>query len=379
MKIAVVICEYNPLQNGHIYHLSRAKSDTGAERVVCVMSGNFTQRGECAVSDKYTRATWAVKNGVDMVVELPPQYVLTTAKYFALGGVKIANLIKGDVILSFGSELGDIKALQEIADIQEDSNFKSALKTSLDLGNGYAKSYGDAIGKVSPQFADCVCSPNNILAIEYIKALNELNSKVLPHTVKRIGGGYHDKKATELCSASAVREACEKGKLNDVRQSVPACVYDALSRSDMQKHLDVKDRIFMLLKYCAPNIDMTMIHGVKEGVENRISSLLDECDCWQGFWSKLTTKRYTDAYLLRTLTNVLLSNKYSANDLAQENINFVNVLAVAERSKDLLSAFNCDVATKSGHIPNDSLIHTADLLYSCLLGNFSNHMQIVKD
>ena len=85
-----------------------------------------------------------------------------------------------------------------------------------------------------------------------IKALNELNSKVLPHTVKRIGGGYHDKKATELCSASAVREACEKGKLNDVRQSVPACVYDALSRSDMQKHLDVKDRIFMLLKYCAP-------------------------------------------------------------------------------------------------------------------------------
>ncbi len=109
MKIAAIICEYNPMQNGHVYHLSKALKETQAERVVCIMSGNFTQRGEIAVADKYARAAWAVKNGADAVVELPPQYVLTTAKYFALGGVKIANLIKGDVVLSFGSECGDIE------------------------------------------------------------------------------------------------------------------------------------------------------------------------------------------------------------------------------------------------------------------------------
>ena len=103
MKIAVIICEYNPLQKGHEYHVSRALKDTGADKVVCIMSGNFIQRGGLAIADKYTRATWAIKSGADMVVELPPQYVLTTAKYFALGGVKIANAIKGDVSLSFGS------------------------------------------------------------------------------------------------------------------------------------------------------------------------------------------------------------------------------------------------------------------------------------
>ena len=164
MKIAVIICEYNPLQRGHVYHISRAVKDVGAEKVICIMSGNFTQRGELAVADKYTRATWAIKSGADMVIELPPQYVLTAAKYFALGGVKIANNISGNVTLSFGSEIGDLETLKNIADLQENDDFKSALNSMLEQGNGYAKSYAYAIAKISPKYSDVLLSPNNILA-----------------------------------------------------------------------------------------------------------------------------------------------------------------------------------------------------------------------
>ena len=104
MKIAVIICEYNPLQKGHVYHIRKTVEDCACDKVVCIMSGNFVQRGEAAIADKYTRAEWAVKNGADLVVELPPQYALTTAKYFALGAIKIANALDCEKVLSFGSE-----------------------------------------------------------------------------------------------------------------------------------------------------------------------------------------------------------------------------------------------------------------------------------
>lgn len=379
MKIAVVCCEYNPLQNGHVYHLSRSKQDIDADFVLCIMSGNFTQRGEYAIRDKYTRAVWAVKNGADAVVELPPQYVLSTAKYFAVGAVKIAKLLKGDVTLSFGSELGDIDILKSIADVQEDSEFKDALKKSLDNGNGYAKSYGDAFKTAAPQFANDVLSPNNILAIEYIKAVNLLDANVGLHTVKRIGGAYKDENAEFLGSASAVRAMCKKGDISSVENNVPQCVAKELTPFYIDKYFSANYTFFNLLKFNSDKVELNKIHGVKEGIENRISNLLKESDNWESFWNKLTTKRYTDAYLLRTLTNILVENTFTAQELLAENIQFVNALAISQRGRELLSAFDCEVITKEMQIPQNCLIRNADKLYSCLLGNFFNAMQIVKD
>ena len=378
MKIAVIICEYNPLQNGHLYHLSRAVKDTGADKVVCIMSGNFTQRGELAIADKYTRAEWAVKCGADMVVELPPQYVLTTAKYFALGGVKIANAIKGDVTLSFGSEIGQLEALKEVAYFKETDEFKTVLDEELKKGNGYAKSYAIALEKTQPFLAHLLELPNNILAVEYLKSLKETQSSITPHTLPRIGGGYLDTQSTDYPSASCVREQWQNGNLSAISQGVPAIVFDYLNNTSPAIMQTAKDKLLSILKFNIDSIDLQSIHGVKEGVENRIKTTLKESSSWRELTDKLSTKRYTNAYLLRTLINILISNTYQANDLQTDKIDFVNVLAVEENSKELLSAFDCNVITKSVKLPDDCLIKRADSLYSSVTKKMPTHMRIVS-
>ena len=377
MKIAVIICEYNPLQNGHLYHISRALKDADADKVVCIMSGNFTQRGELAIADKYTRAQWAVKCGVDMVVELPPQYVLTTAKYFALGGVKIANAIKGEIVLSFGSEIGQLNALKEVAYFKEDDEFKVILDEELKKGNGYAKSYSVALEKTQPFLAHLLTTPNNILAVEYLKSLKETNSSITPHTMPRIGGGYLDTQVSDYPSASCVREQWQKGNLSAISQGVPQAVLEYLSDTSPDTIRTAKDKLLSILKFNIDGIDLQNIHGVKEGVENRIKTALKQSSSWQELIDKISTKRYTNAYLLRTLINILISNTYSANDLQNDKIDFVNVLAVEEKSKELLSCFDCNVITKSIELPDNCLIKRADSLYSSVIGKLPNRMQIV--
>ena len=378
MKIAVIICEYNPLQRGHVYHISRAVKDVGAEKVICIMSGNFTQRGELAVADKYTRATWAIKSGADMVIELPPQYVLTAAKYFALGGVKIANTISGNVTLSFGSEIGDLATLKNIADLQENDDFKSALNSMLEQGNGYAKSYAYAIAKISPKYSDVLLSPNNILAVEYIKALGETNSSVTPYTLHRVGSCYHQTCTNEYPSASGIRSMWQNNDLSGIAQGTPQYVYEYLKEFNPQNYNLSYAKLFSLLKYNSDSIDLKSIHGVKEGIENRITAALKECEYWQDFVDRLSTKRYTNAYLLRTLINILISNTHSATDLKNQKIEYVNVLAVEQNSKDLLSSFDCRVITKSSDLPDGCLILRADNLYSSVRNNIPQYMQIVK-
>ncbi|MDE6474124.1 MAG: nucleotidyltransferase family protein [Clostridia bacterium] len=378
MKIAVIICEYNPLQKGHVYHISRAVKDSGAKKVICIMSGNFTQRGELATADKYARATWAIKGGADMVVELPPQYVLTTAKYFALGGVNIADAIKGDVTLSFGSESGNLQVLKDIASFQEDEAFKTVIDEELKKGCGYAKSYAAALSQFNQYYAEALSTPNNILAVEYLKALNEIKSSITPHTLARLGGGYHQTTADEYPSASAIRSMWQKGDLQAIAQGVPQCVFEYFKSTPAKVWQGANEKMFSLLKFNINNIDLKNIHGVKEGVENRIAAALKESACWQELVKKLSTKRYTDAYLLRTLTNILISNTYQANDLQKQEIDFVNVLAVEKNSKDLLSAFDCRTITKSSDLPDSSLILRADNLYSSVRNNIPQYMQIVE-
>ena len=377
MKIAVIISEYNPLQKGHEYHISRAIKDSGAEKVICIMSGNFTQRGQLAIADKYQRAEWAIMSGADLVVELPPQYVLTTAKYFALGGVKIANAIDGEVTLSFGSELGILKFLQEIAYFKEDEEFKAILDEELKKGYGYAKSYAIALEKLYPFHSLVLTTPNNILAVEYLKALKETRSSITPHTIARIGGGYNQTSVSDYPSASCVREQWQNGNLQSISHGVPSIVFDYLQKLSPADFSNAKEKLFSLLKFNIDSVDLPSIHGVKEGVENRIKNTLKDSVSWQDVLDKLSTKRYTNAYLLRTLTNILIANTYSADDLQNEEV-FANVLAVEKDSSDLLSCFNCEVITKSSKLPENCLIKRADSLYSSVFKNIPNRMQIIN-
>ncbi len=379
MKIAVVICEYNPFQKGHVYLLAESARLTESDRTVCVMSGNFTQRGEPAIADKYARAQWALRGGADAVVELPPQYVLSSAQFFAIGGVRIAAALEGDVTLCFGSECGNTYKLKEIAEYEESQNFKRALNEYLAKGTGYAKSYAQAMRDLNEEYADIISSPNNILAIEYLKAIKSTNSDIGALSIKREGGGYLDSQYNDIySSAGAVRAMLKKGDNESVKKSVPEFVYESLKDFDYSDYTASQDKIFALLKYIAKTRDLSSIHGVKEGIENRITAALAQSRDKEELAEKLSTKRYTDSYLARTLINILLDNRFDAETLKKETPQFVNVLAVKENSKDILSAFKCRVNVKNSTLPNGSLIAAADRLYSSVRSNIPDVMITLK-
>lgn len=213
MKTVGIIAEYNPFHNGHAYQIAEAKRITGADYAVVVMSGNFVQRGTPAVWDKYTRTRASLLGGADLVFELPVVYATASAEYFAEGGVALLTALGVDT-LCFGSECGDINALMEIAKklIDESPEFKEALNISLREGNSYPLAREDALkahcaahGLSIPE--DILINPNNLLGIEYCKAILAHNSKLTPYTIQRIGASYHEATASEdrYCSATALR------------------------------------------------------------------------------------------------------------------------------------------------------------------------------
>lgn len=378
MKIAVIICEYNPLQKGHVYHIQNTVKKSMCDRLVCIMSGNFVQRGESAVVDKYTRAKWAIQSGADCVIELPPQYVLSTAKYFALGAIKIADKLKCEKLLSFGSEDGTLDNLQKIADFEESDSFKAILDEYMKKGYGYPQSYAMAIDKLCPDLSSAVATPNNILGIEYLKAIKSTKSSLIPMTIKRLGEYKSDSLDKGFASASAIRQLIMQNKIGNINEYVPGQVYDYLKEVSPSLYKTAKDKLFAILKYIANKQTAKSAHGVKEGIENRIYDCLNTSNDYDELLTQLATKRYTNAYLNRTLINIALANNYTAQELQNEDISFVNILAINKNAKDILSLFDCEVITKSFSLPSDCLIAKCDNLYSSIY--FSpkyNAMQLV--
>ena len=213
MKTVGIIAEYNPFHNGHAYQIAEAKRITGADYAVVVMSGDFVQRGTPAVWDKYTRTRAALLGGADLVFELPVIYATASAEYFAEGGVALLTALGVDT-LCFGSECGDINALMAIAKLftHESPEFKDALTQSLREGKSYPVAREDAyrahcVAHQLPIQEDILSNPNNLLGIEYCKAILTQNSALVPFTVKRIGDSYHEETASEdrYCSATALR------------------------------------------------------------------------------------------------------------------------------------------------------------------------------
>ena len=188
MKIVGLITEYNPFHNGHLYHLEKSKSITGCDYTVSVMSGNFLQRGEPALTDKWIRAKMAIDNGVDLVIELPTLYACQSAEFFAYGAIKLLDSLNVIDYVSFGSEVGSIKDLKKIASIlvNEPKEFKDILRDTLKLGIAFPKARSQALKKyltlkniTIDNVEDILNNPNNILGIEYIKALLKIDSKII--------------------------------------------------------------------------------------------------------------------------------------------------------------------------------------------------------
>lgn len=212
MKIIAIIAEYNPFHNGHAYQLSMARKMTGADAVVVIMSGDYVERGEPALIEKFNRANMALKNGADLVLELPVLYATASAEIFAEGAVSILNALNCVDELVFGAEDDDLTLLQKIADIlaEEPVDYKNLLNQYQRKGLSYPQASSEALTKLFPDenLSKVLAKPNNILAIQYLKALHHTDSRIKPVLIKRIGAGYHETqivKNAEYSSATAIR------------------------------------------------------------------------------------------------------------------------------------------------------------------------------
>ncbi len=217
MKTNAIICEYNPFHNGHRYQIAKIKEKSGSP-VTAIMSGNFTQRGDIAIYDKFTRAESAVKNGADIVIELPTVYACSSAKNFADAGVEIAEALGCTESLCFSVEEDNPDLLIKAAELFNREEFNTAVKSGMDSGMYYPKAVENAFTILAPNISEIVSKPNNILALEYLKALKGTN--INPFIIKRVGAAHDSEEVSEnLASAGNIRKMILNGE--NINRYVP--------------------------------------------------------------------------------------------------------------------------------------------------------------
>lgn len=318
MNVVGLITEYNPFHNGHKYHLEKSKELSGASHSIAVMSGNFLQRGEPALLDKWVRAEIAIREGVDLVIELPTIFSCNSAEFFAFGGISLLNSLNVVDSFCFGSELGKLDDLHLISDllINEPLTFKDLLKKYLDRGLTFPlarqKAMLEYLGN-SLKNDSTLSSPNNILGIEYLKALKLLKSDIIPLTIKRIAADYNSTEINgKICSATAIRKFLEENYsiLEDLKNVVPDSSFKLIKGLIQEGKgpifaSDLEELIFYRLRTISTD-ELKNIHDINEGLENRLKSGALLSVTYGGLINFLKTKRYTQTRLQRTLIKVLI-------------------------------------------------------------------------
>ena len=345
MSVAGIISEFDPFHNGHRYLIDTVRRELSPRAVVCVMSGQFTQRGEPAVLDKFTRAELAVKGGADLVVELPVCCAVNAAREFAYGGLRTLSLLDVVTHLCFGSETGDLALLEKAAELalKEDDAFRKALKGQLEAGRPYGTAYARALRAVlGPEIADFPHFPasNDILALEYIKQLKQTDFGMVPYAVKRIGAAHKNGERTEhYSSGESIRMELEyEGGYDDVADEVPPYTLEALEEYRFLP--DMEDKMMDLLRYTLTELSpdaIALAPGVSEGLENVIRKEIRKAKNYRDLVERVRSRRYPESRVRRMLTQILLGITH--NDLANLLLqpNYVRVLAFNGTGAQLIS------------------------------------------
>jgi len=362
MRICGIISEYNPFHLGHEEHIRKAREKTGADIIICAMSGNFTQRGEPAIFDKWIRTRCALLCGADAVIELPLLTAVQSAEGFASGGVSVIDAAGAD-FLCFGSETDDKELLESIAAglSEETAGFKKLLKESLGSGDSFPKARMKAAFPDAPEAA----CPNAILGIEYIKAIKRSGSSLKPFAVKRVGGAYHSEDMdSPFPSATAIRKAFREGKSSGAFGAMPAgcaqTIERALSEGLRPVFPGVFDReLLYAIRRGGPGYLRTL-HDVSEGLENRIYKAAETANGRDELIKAVKTKRYAYTRISRVLLYALLG--ITKEMVAEHNARgtaFLRVLGVrGERVLSILSRVSkapliCGSAASSGYPGTD--------------------------
>lgn len=339
MKICAVVCEYNPFHNGHKYLIDAARAKTGADAVLCIMSGDFTQRGEMAVLNKYARARHAVLSGADVVIELPAVFATASAEYFSRGAVKIASSIPSVKYLAFGCENDDISVITNAARIlsEEPKDFKAKIKEKLKSGISFVKARTEALSETGGVDEEILTRPNNILAFEYAKAVYYWKADISLTPIKRTGAGHSDEALHgELSSAGAIRKNLflkDRKTVKLIKSAVPPYVFEDLKgiKENNFKQLAV----YSLMSKSADELKEILDCG--EGLENRFKALTKDTWDYDSLIEKMTTKRYTSSRLKRIILSSFLGIKKELIDDSMEGDGYIKALAVKkERAEEIL-------------------------------------------
>lgn len=330
MRIGAVICEYNPFHNGHKFQLEKIKKE--CDSVICVMSGSFVQRGDIAVVDKWTRAGMAINNGADLVIELPVCFSLNTAERFSFGAVSLIDSLGVCNSLYFGSECGNTDTLKNAASIllNEPKEISDKIKKLMDSGISYPSAREEAFCDVIDK--DLLSEPNNILALEYIKSLMAINSKIKPVTIKREFSSYHETTPTNpITSATAIRELIKNG--DDFNSYIPentVDLYENFNRPDVENLSD----ILLYTIRTTTQQELSKINEVSEGLENRIIEAINHERSFDGVCNFIKSKRYTMSKIRRILLSIVLGLD---KELSKKPPQYIRVLGMNKKGMDILS------------------------------------------
>lgn len=340
MKAAGIIAEYNPFHNGHKYHIEKTREITSADVVVAVISSNFLQRGEPSIVSKWRRTEMALKNGVDLVLELPVVYSNQSAEIFALGSLAILDRVKADCIV-FGSENGNIDEIIRIAEIQETrkNEIDEKIKEYMLTGLSYPNAINDAFYHITG-YKDCF-TPNNILGIEYVRAIKKIKSQIVPVTIKRHKAEYYSQDLIgNIASATAVRKHFMTGNRNSIKGVVPESVFEIMEEEYKNGNIVTMSQFYPYLRFAlmSPKTYLKDIQDMEIGFEQRLIEAARKYRDFEIFFEAVRTKRYSNSRISRVLTHILLGLTTEITDKAKEKLPpYVRILGMNTVGRDYIN------------------------------------------
>lgn len=387
MKIVGIIAEYNPFHNGHEYHINQALEITGADAAIVVMSGDFVQRGTPAIMPKHLRAQMALNSGASVVIELPVPYATGSAEYFAYGAISLMEQLGCVDALCFGSECADLSTLSTLAKlfVDEPADFKNLLSNYLKQGYSFPLSRQYAVRDYlqSEHMTEIISQPNNILGIEYLKALYRLDSSIEPYTIQRISSHYHDQELQEtFSSASAIRRSIQENALNELDTQLSSKNLSILKEAYHKQFPIYANDFSLLLKYkLMQESKETLLSyaDVSEEIANRIYNSLDQFHSFEQFCELLKTKELTYARISRALLHILLGIKNEASVPVKyaRILGFrktdSNVLTVMSKQSSIPLITKLTAYTELEELQID--IKSSDLYHSVLTDKFKTSFQ----
>ncbi|OOB78274.1 MAG: hypothetical protein ATN34_04625 [Epulopiscium sp. Nele67-Bin002] len=334
MNITAIVAEYNPFHNGHLYQINKIKRDLKSDYIIAIMSGNFSQRGTPCIVDKFIRTKMALSQGVDLVIELPITFATASAETFARGA--ITTLYHTRIIdnLCFGCEEDNLLVLSGIASVlsKEPPEYKALLKSYLKMGLSYPTARHKALNNFGEFPQEVLSSPNNILAIEYIKALYQLGSNITPFPIKREVSNFHDTHVhSSIASATALRIAMLNGEKSDMKLAMPSTSLKLLEAVETFPDIE---KLFYLLHYqllITKKHELYNIWDVPEKLVNSLYNNFSNSTSYTQLVDMLTSKTYTRSTVYRSLLRILLGIT------APPTVTYIRVLGCRQKSIRLLS------------------------------------------